>query len=153
MDVGEVSTSWNTGSGDAVIEVSETGDFVLTLEYLGCEVTDVTTVTFIDSYPIESLIMPNIFTPNQDQYNTKFRPFDPNNPNLEICGIAAIEVNLDMFNRWGNLLLENGCAWDGTNQEGKDAIEGTYYFIVEVINTCGSEREMREFSGYVEVVR
>ena len=58
-----------------------------------------------------------------------------------------------MFNRWGNLLLENGCAWDGTNQEGKDAIEGTYYFIVEVINTCGSEREMREFSGYVEVVR
>lgn len=153
VDVGQASTSWNTGSGDAVIEVNEAGDFVLTLEYLGCEVTDVTAVTLIDSYPIESLIMPNIFTPDQDQYNTSFRPFDPANPGVEICGIAAVEVDLDMFNRWGNLLLENGCAWDGTDPDGKDVIEGTYYFIVEVVSTCGTERETREFSGYVEVVR
>lgn len=70
------------------------------------------------------IIIPNVFSPNADGDNDRFR----------IGGLHNIEgVRMQIFNRWGSLLhadLDFGrsAGWDPRD----DASEGTYYFILEI---------------------
>ena len=71
-----------------------------------------------------SIVIPNVFSPNGDGKNDRFR----------ISGLHNIEgVRMQIFNRWGNLLFSDldfggSAGWDPR----LDASEGTYYFILEI---------------------
>lgn len=76
----------------------------------------------VSLYPLEQVIVPNVFTPNGDGKNNRFQ--------LQgYCGSFSI------YNRWGTLIetVSNENGWDGTIS-GNDAPEGTYYFITDDLN-------------------
>ena len=104
----------------------------------GC--MDTTTLSYVivsDSMSINSIIVPNVFTPNSDGEND-FLVFK----NLEL-----FDNSLKVFNRWGTLIYEeenykNTWYGDGIS-------EGTYFYILEVVIDSRPET----YKGTVSVLR
>lgn len=75
----------------------------------------------------DTIIIPNVFTPNNDNVNDFFK--------LTHCDINKIEI----YNRWGSLLYSStdvNLGWDGKSKSGKDCSEGVYYFIAYLNNSA-----------------
>lgn len=89
-------------------------DFTVTFSDEPCEIDS----TLLDS---SQVIIPNVFTPGNDQKNKYFKPVSVN----------MQEEHLRIFNRWGHLIFEEnavGTKWDGT-KNGKRLPDGAYYFV------------------------
>jgi gliding motility-associated-like protein len=70
----------------------------------------------------DEIIIPNIFTPNNDLVNDQF----------EIQGINN-EFTLQIFNRWGEMVFEELSYqnnWKGERTNGGFLTTGTYFFIL-----------------------
>lgn len=84
-----------------------------------------------DACPIYKL--PNVFTPNGDQYNDFFQPIGyPNtNPNAIIQ-----RIDLKIFNRWGKIVFETEdpeINWDGKDKNtNQDCAVGTYFYVCKI---------------------
>ena len=117
-------------------------------------------VTAVDSFGNESkfskkvcidvckdYVLPNIFTPNGDGVNDKFRPGP----------FRFVEkVDIKIFNRWGMLVFHTTdpeINWDGkimgTNQL---VSEGVYYYSCDVYEHRLTGIEPRNIVGFVTVV-
>jgi gliding motility-associated-like protein len=85
------------------------------------------------------LFIPNVFSPNQDGTNDRFR--------VEYQGAEAF--SLQIFDRWGKLMYQQSSAtapgWDGQNQEGLRAHEGVYYYALRI--------GRKEYKGHVTLLR
>lgn len=72
---------------------------------------------------------PSFFTPNNDGYNDRWKPFEVNDPELKVIGIYV-------FDRYGKLLKQldpNGAGWDGTfNDQAMPSDD--YWFSIELQN-------------------
>ena len=91
--------------------------------------------------------MPNIFTPNGDAKNNRFKPVFPNE-SQEIN-----EWNLKIFNRWGQVIFAStnvSNAWDGS-ENGAQSPEGVYYFTLIYKLECTESEQT--FQGSVELLR
>lgn len=71
------------------------------------------------------LVVPNVFTPNGDNSNDVFF----------IKAANLSEITAIIYDRWGNKVYElttdkGNIAWDGKNMSGKDAPDGTYFYII-----------------------
>ena len=58
-----------------------------------------------------------------------------------------------IYDRWGVLIydsIDQDAAWDGT-RDGQDMLEGTYYYIVEILPTCGEQKQL--LTGHFSVLR
>lgn len=80
-----------------------------------------------------SVVVPNIFTPNNDGLNDVFRP--------TYTDIKT--VNGIIYNRWGEIVFQwwglNG-YWDGyTLPAGVRVPEGTYYYIINAYSITDEE--------------
>lgn len=88
---------------------------------------------------------PNTFTPDGDEFNQTWF--------LHIDGIDIQEFNLQIYNRWGEVIWESNdpkAAWDGTYQ-GMIVPNGQYNWILrtkEVIND-----KKYTFNGYINLLR
>ena len=97
-------------------------------------------------------ILPNIFTPNGDNFNEKFRPKTSS---------PVLRTHIQIFNRWGRKVYESDkdpyINWDGggaigeTGSNGK-ASDGVYYYLAEV-EFADFANTKRTFKGWVEIVR
>ena len=111
---GAVSYIWDFGDGTTSTEFepkhayTKAGEYTIKLiaiNDLGCA----DTLVRVSEIEIENQFevkIPNVFTPNGDQNNDIFLPL--------IQG--AVEYNLLIFNRWGELLFESNSpevGWDG----------------------------------------
>lgn len=111
--------------------------YLLVTDANGC--TDSTFITLTEPIPFE---IPNGISPNGDGFND----------GLEIRGLEDYPVNkLIIFNRWGNIVFEennysNNDLWYGTNQDGKQLAEGTYFIVIEAEGTDN-------LKGYLELRR
>ena len=84
--------------------------------------------------------IPNVFTPNGDNVNDLFT--------IKSTGVK--EIDLQIFNRWGQLLYSfNGvkASWDGINTNGGKAPDGTYFYLIELGGNGGS------LSGWLQILR
>jgi gliding motility-associated-like protein len=87
----------------------------------------------------------NIFTPNSDGMNDCFYPAltGPGADTLKYC------FYIEVFDRWGIKMFETDnmkYCWDGNNQQnGKPAVDGTYYYIARLGKTT--------IKGYVTLMR
>jgi gliding motility-associated-like protein len=102
-------------------------------------------------------VLPNIFSPNNDQQNDTFRP-------LFASPVAQARVRI--FNRWGAQVYEGQAGtdltlWDGGGARshesggrdtGAKASAGTYYYLIEV-EFADRSHTCQSFKGWVEIMR
>jgi len=106
----------------------------------GCEDTVFTEITVFGT---SELVMPNVFSPNNDGVNDQFQPI--------IQGMEEIELLI--FNRWGELIMkltQLNQGWDGRSVTGEYVPEGTYYYTV---SAKGLDGVLYNRSGYVALKR
>ena len=94
-----------------------------------------------------TLVMPNAFSPNNDNINDVYKVKSYQN---------IVEFHAYIFNRWGQKLfewtnLEGG--WDGTYR-GNDVKQGTYFVLVKAKGADGQTYNIRKdvnlLRGYTE---
>lgn len=85
--------------------------------------------------------LPTGISPNNDGFNDFYVV-----GGLKYCQ----KVTLTVYNRWGNVVFKKDNydnSWDGTNQQGEDLPQGTY-FILLTLHDSGSN-----MSGFVDIRR
>jgi gliding motility-associated-like protein len=96
-------------------------------------------VFYCDQNSLEDIIVPNIFTPNNDGNNEKFT--------LSIPSGLLPNVSMVIYNRWGIEVYKSENAliypWDGKTPYGKLVSSGVYYYILY--------DEKNTKSGFVQV--
>ncbi|MCB0807204.1 MAG: gliding motility-associated C-terminal domain-containing protein [Bacteroidales bacterium] len=104
-----------------------------------CKVSD--TITIIQF----RVRIPAVFTPNGDQLNDLFKPFED-----YWNGINSHHISV--FNRWGEQVWESEnfpSGWDG-KRKGKPIAEGTYFWILEI--NYGNENLTQILKGTVTLL-
>jgi gliding motility-associated-like protein len=102
---------------EPILIATEGGTFVLTA--FGCGIQDTTTL------PVQEIscdvFIPNIFTPNGDEFNNTF----------QIEGIEFQDnAHLVVYNRWGGIVFED-TKYDGLwDPEGGEVSGGTYFYVL-----------------------
>lgn len=114
---------WSTGETTSVINITEPGNYWCKT-YCGCDII-IDTINISQKTckaQLQESPIPNILTPNGDGKNDLWRIFE-----------GANLKNLEIFNRWGELVYKNEgkiVSWDGKTQAGNDCEEGVYYFVL-----------------------
>ena len=99
-----------------------------------------------DNCPIYTL--PNVFTPNNDLQNDRFIPFP-------YRGVK--EIDLQVFNRWGQLVFKStdpAILWPGTLKDSNEPVPDGVYFYTCTVNLIRlSGVEVKQLNGYVHILR
>ncbi|MFT5247340.1 MAG: gliding motility-associated-like protein [Litorivivens sp.] len=143
---------WNPAGSGSSIEITESGVYTVTMTIGSCVAEDQVEVLFSPMIALGEIIMPNIFSPNGDVSNPVFKPYAPSRPEVDMCNFQNLEVEMQIFSRWGNLLAENVCSWNGL-LESKDIEEGVYYYIIDLKSTCFGNTEEEKKYGHITLVR
>lgn len=149
----------DTLNGQIRVKPGTTTTYILQ-KTTSCTTTqDTLVVTFSGSCPdtstaIKELIIPNVFSPNNDSVNDVFR--------FEVNGVKN-DVSFAIHNRWGNLVKEitpNSLApnissqviilWDGRTTSGETCNEGVYFYTLKFTDVNG---EQQSRNGYVSLFR
>ena len=145
-DFGDGQTASNNNLGGQEHAYSTIGEYVviLTANNLGCLDTAMVIITVLPYGPLE-FNLPNVVTPNGDGSNDIFH--------LRLRN--AFALNLQVFNRWGNLMktitnIEDDKGWNGKTEGGTDADEGTYFYIYHITDMNG---KMIDGHGFVQLIR
>ena len=93
--------------------------------------------------------LPNVFTPNGDEFNDKFKPFP---------GYSVLNINMRIFNRWGELIFQTtnpDINWDGKSKStGKDCAQGVYFYTCDVFEKGVSGQPVkRVLKGSIQILR
>ena len=91
----------------------------------------------------ETVLIPNVFSPNSDGINDLFK--------ISVSNIRSFEC--DIFDRWGIKLFNSinyDASWNGTTSNGGLATDGTYFYIVRVKKY---NNQVKEFKGYLSLFR
>lgn len=144
---GVANYSWNFGdnnnntstSASPVHTYTTPGVYVVSLTgtdaALACSNTVTLTIEVLEN---TTIIIPNVFTPNGDGANDKFK----------IVTTGMKELTVDIFNRWGNKLYtipSPSDSWDGSG-----ASDGTYFFILKAKGYDGKDYNKE---GYINLFR
>lgn len=134
--IGVDSVYWNFGDGISTITVSadfsvihtytSTNEFIVTaIIYQECSndtlTLNVPIVSCESEVDEQTIIAPNIITPNQDGVNDVF-----------ILAENANNLSLKIFNRWGNLVYESTNYlndWNGNDQNANQLVDGVYTYL------------------------
>lgn len=134
--IGNFSSDFET----SILEIEDATPFPSKLAYY--YIDDV----YIGSLPCEkseqSVLIPNVFTPNNDGINDLFLTHDNNLVNKEI----------QIFNRWGNIVFtgKNEESWDGT-VDGIPCSEGIYFVRISFYNV--NSKVIDNKSGFIHLIR
>ncbi len=147
--VGGNTYGWDLGDGttssqfDPTNTYTEVGTYTATLT-----VTDTNGCVSVYSADIttegtSTLIIPNVFSPNNDGVNDVFN----------LSGTNIVEVDGAIINRWGQVLFTINAlqaGWDGMTLSGVPAAEGTYYYIIKATGADGTQYE---YEGPLQLIR
>jgi len=103
----------------------------------GCAAHD--TLTVIDVPCKENFVIPNVFSPNGDGKNDAFKV-------TNLC--PGFKFEMSIYNRWGELMFvtdSNRAGWDGNSAAGVPAVNGTYYYVINI--------NKRPYTGFVMLLR
>ncbi len=123
------------------------GCYAITAVDTAGNVSPLSNTICVDNCPQYEL--PNAFTPNGDQQNEVFTP-------RVNCFIETIEFQV--FNRWGELVFETSdpqINWDGTNFQGEQLAEGTYYYVCTIFENRvqGVVEGEETLRGFIQLIR
>jgi gliding motility-associated-like protein len=143
FEMGNPGFSWEDNPSTSFPE-GEVGEYQVELiatSQFGC--TD-TAEAFVPVVPEVIVYAPNTFTPDGDEFNNSWRVF--------ISGISMQNFDLEIYNRWGEILWEShdpDAAWDGT-YGGKLVEEGTYIWKMRAMDMFTDEKF--EWEGHVTIL-
>ena len=130
----------NSSIEDPMAEPEETTTFVLSVvSSHGCESNDTMTV-YVEKEKVVRI--PTAFTPNNDGKNDIYF----------ISGKGICDLNISIFNRWGELIFQGSgidASWDGTYNDEKQPLE-TYAVLVDV-EFCDQSQE--SFRNNITLIR
>ena len=125
-------TLWSTGNSQNEIIVSESGWYwVTTMNECGYD-QDSIEVTFY-SQSIDSIFIPNVFTPNGDDINDDFKIWMQKD-------VPVDNFELNLYNRWGMRVFtskETTGKWDGSYNS-QEVLSGVYFCTLTYTN-CKNE--------------
>ena len=95
------------------------------------------------------LVLPNVFTPNNDAYNDVFE--------LQLTGASLVkELSVEIFNRWGKLVnskqwqvatpsnnYQEFTLWEGKTTNGTIVPQGTYFYVLNYQTTNGTTEALK----------
>lgn len=92
--------------------------------------------------------LPNVFTPNNDNYNDIYHPFP----------YTSVEkVDMTIFNRWGEIVFETedpNINWDGKDfRNNSDCSDGVYFYVCRVYEITLYGVVPRELRGSITLLR
>lgn len=138
---GVSNTTYNLSSQSGIYDLP--GTYYMTLVADNGYCTDIDSIQIIViPFPDPIIHVPNVFTPNGDGNNDVFF----------IDTEFVEELDLLIFNRWGNTLYQSSSinhGWDGL-QNGNEASEGVYFFRYKAVGINGS---VVEGHGHLTLVR
>jgi len=142
------SWTWPGGSStdeEPTVTFSEAGTYVIQLvvtDDFGCSSTASAQVVVSDQ--IETvLVIPNVFTPNGDGPNDRYR----------VTSTGLTDLRMEIYNRWGQVvgrLSRPDDSWDGRSFAGEPVPDGTYFHHLTVRDPVNGERT---FSGHITLLR
>ena len=113
---------WQDNSDNPVFEAVEQGIYWVQVNVDGCISNDTINVIQEDCEII--LVIPNVFSPNDDGKNDFFVP-------THSQGITSMHTLI--YNRWGKEIFSSDklkIEWDGTIKGGNKVSDGTYFWII-----------------------
>lgn len=99
----------------------------------------------VDSLTDGMVFVPNVFTPNGDGVNDRFRAI----------GVDNGAFSIDIFNRWGEAIWSTedpADSWDG-GYGGLPVPDGTYVYLLRHQVHCSENEGRRERIGHVTLLR
>lgn len=136
---------WSNGSKSALISVSDTGLFKVTI------VNPVELCPKIINFRVKEssscfkdLKLPNVVTLNNDGLNDNFTP---------IITAEYSTFKIKIYNRWGEMVFESDdphFSWDGRIKSGSLAPAGVYYYIAKA---SYKTKTMDDAKGFFSLIR
>lgn len=130
------STSTPDSSFNLVKQYNAPGDYTVSLIAKGSKGCVDSSGYSFEIPKSSSLILPNVFTPNNDGINDIYRPL--------MKGISSLKATV--FNRYGELITTwdkvNG-FWDGYSISGQAMSDGQYFIFVEATGFDGQTYKLR----------
>ena len=123
---------WQDNSANLNFDVKQSGLYTLDVTLNNCTTRSSFNVTIEDCIPF----IPNIITPNNDNYNDLFI----------MKNINVKDWEIRIFNRWGKLVYNTKSY--NNNWEAKDCSDGIYFYTLQNNNIPN-----QVYKGYIEVVR
>jgi len=91
------------------------------------------------------VVVPNIFTPNNDQINDVWLPQITNE-------LSITQYSLTIYDRWGLNVFETAKykeGWDGRTRSGTECSQGTYYYIIRY--TDAKTKQSNNLKGFLQL--
>ena len=91
--------------------------------------------------------IPNVFTPDGDDFNEIFKP-------IMYSGIDVYNYHMTIYNKWGEILFESYNAangWNGTYGGGEIVQDGVYIWQIEFGDTRSDE--IHKYTGHVTILK
>lgn len=119
-----LTNTYTSPSGNHIWTMSGTyADTLFGANVYGCD--SIITIHLSKNCELE-IDIPNIFTPNRDGINDLFKAK---------VGFDVEFIHTSIYNRWGECLFDSNQineGWNGRLTNGKEASEGTYFYIIEI---------------------
>lgn len=138
------SVLWSTGDTSAMITVSETDEYAVTITDDTCTIRS---SILLDYDVCDSLCYPrlaNVITPNGDGLNDWFKP---------VIDCRVEQFDFTVYNRWGQIVFSSQAlefGWDG-HMLGAQAVSGTYYFNLHY-SLPDHRGEQRQYRGVLTLM-
>lgn len=137
---------WSTGETSSSITITQAGIYTVEMQFGECSIIDSffvasgncavdTTILPQDSIEEQTLFIPSAFTPNGDGINDEFK----------IYGEGLTKIQMNIFNRWGEIIFvsnEVDFFWNGT-VKGILAKQDVYVYQIYFKNQYGIREERR----------
>lgn len=126
----------------------EPGEYLVTLVANNGDPTcadSTTALIIVDDVII--FYVPNVFTPDGDNFNEVFKP-------VFTSGYDPYDFHLTIFNRWGEVIFESydaSVGWNGTYGDRGLVEEGVYVWKIEFKETMSDKRHKHH--GHVSVLK
>lgn len=94
-------------------------------------------------YPLPTVYVPNVFSPNNDGANDQFY----------LTATNYLSIDIVILNRWGNTVYEKigiNPAWNGKTQNGAEAEDGVYFYRYKILGLGG---QTLEGQGFIHLIR
>jgi gliding motility-associated-like protein len=144
---GAIKYLWSTGPNDTLSQISISSEGTYSVEITSslrrCPFTKIYHAMEVPDSCDRNFTLPNVFTPNGDNFNETFHALTYGNYHTFLIKI---------FNRWGELVFESKdqyFKWDGTNLDGKDCTDGVYYYVGNIEHP----EDTRALHGFVTLIR